>query len=268
MVRMASRNSDKARTFYSQQGEDMLIYRNFINLPAKDGIFLELGACDGVLYSNTLFFEKHLGFSGVLIEPVKTFYDRLVKNRPNASCYNNAISSSKSDVEMLVRPGYRRSATSGIKQHMAKSFINKWHRGSSVVKAEPKTLSNIFQEKGIEYIDLFSLDVEGGELNVLKTIDWDNISIYLICIELDNHNEEKNKECRQMLTDNGFIFKVKMCINEFWLNPKYFRRDLLFDSSKNEKFTGNVDDYGKHVYLHRRVKPTVEKTIHEFENGV
>ena len=68
------KDSDKATTFYSQQGEDLLIYRNFINLPTKDGIFLELGACDGLLYSNTMFFEKYLGFSGILIEPLKEEY--------------------------------------------------------------------------------------------------------------------------------------------------------------------------------------------------
>ena len=44
--------------FNSQQGEDLLIYRNFINLYTRNGIFCELGACDGLLYSNTMFFEK------------------------------------------------------------------------------------------------------------------------------------------------------------------------------------------------------------------
>ena len=80
---------DNIKTFYSQQGEDLLIYRNFINIPVKDSIFLELGACDGIIFSNTLFFEKYLGFRGILIEPVKEFYDRLIENRPNNICYNN-----------------------------------------------------------------------------------------------------------------------------------------------------------------------------------
>jgi len=38
--------------FYSQQGEDLLVYRNFINLPTKDGIFLELGSCIIIIYNN------------------------------------------------------------------------------------------------------------------------------------------------------------------------------------------------------------------------
>ena len=219
-----------------------------------------------------MFFEKYLGFSGILIEPVKEFYDKLIKNRPNNSCYNNAISSNKSDVDILVNlTNPILGAVSGIKENMAKGFIDGWHSKSSIRKVKTKTLSNIFQEKGIEYIDFFSLDVEGGELDVLKTIDWKNISIYLICIELDGHNKEKNNKCRQILIDNGFIFKIKMCINEFWINPNYFRKNILFDSSKidsskSDKFTGNMNDYGNHIYLPHHCKPIIEKTIYEFEN--
>ena len=58
---LTNKINDNVTTFYSQQGEDFFIFRNFINLPTKDGIFLELGACDGLLYSNTMFFEKYLG---------------------------------------------------------------------------------------------------------------------------------------------------------------------------------------------------------------
>lgn len=57
-----------------------------------------------------------------------------------------------------------------------------------------------------------------------------------------------------------------MSINEFWVNPKYFRKNILFDSSKRDKFTGNMNDYGKHIYLAPHCKPIIEKTIYEFEN--
>jgi len=249
------------KIFYSQQGEDLLVYRNFINSYINDGVFLELGACDGLLYSNTMFFEKYLGFKGILIEPVKGFYDQLVINRSKNSCYNYAISENSSDVDILLN-----GAVSGIKDNMTESFINSWHSKSTTTKVQTKTLSSIFQEKSISYIDFFSLDVEGGELDVLKTIDWNKISIYLICIELDNHNKEKDEKCRQILRDNGFVCKSKMCINEFWVNPTYYRKNILFDPAKNDKFTGNMNDYGQHIYLEPHCKPIIEKCISEFEN--
>jgi len=47
------------KTFYSQQGEDIYIYNNFINKICPDGLFVELGAMDGIVYSNTKFFEDN-----------------------------------------------------------------------------------------------------------------------------------------------------------------------------------------------------------------
>jgi FkbM family methyltransferase len=251
--------SIKKYNFYSQQGEDLLIYRNFINNKLKDGIFLELGACDGLLYSNTLFFEKELGFKGILIEPIKEMYTKLLKNRKGNICYNNAICTNKNDVEILVN-----GPVSGIKDSMKDTFIKAWHKKSKKRYIKTKTLSDIFKENNIKYIDLFSLDVEGAELEVLKTINWNEIQIYLICIELDSYNELKNKECRKLLQDNGFIFKVKMCINEFWINPTYFRKDILF-TKKNDIFTGNMNDYGKHIYLEPHCKSSIENTINNFK---
>ena len=46
------------KTFYSQLGEDLFIYRNFINKERKDGMYIELGACDGILFFQTLYFLK------------------------------------------------------------------------------------------------------------------------------------------------------------------------------------------------------------------
>ena len=68
----------------------------------KDGIYIELGACDGILFSNTLFFEKELKFHGILIEPVGKFFSKLLQNRYYNLCYNCAISTEKEDTEILV----------------------------------------------------------------------------------------------------------------------------------------------------------------------
>ena len=215
--------------FFSQQGEDLLIFRNFINNVVKDGIFVELGACNGLTYSNTKFFENNLGFTGILIEPIKEMYDKLIRNRPKCICINKAISLETDDVNMIVN-----GAVSGIKKSMTENFIKSWHKRSIERLVKTTTMSQIFQDNKIEFVDFLSVDVEGGELDVLNTINWEDVPIYLICIELDGHNPIKNEECRKILINNGFQFRIKMCINEFWLNPNYLRKDLLFNPSKKK----------------------------------
>ena len=45
---------------YSQCNEDIFLNHNFFK-NKRNGVYIELGALDGVLYSNTKFFEDTLG---------------------------------------------------------------------------------------------------------------------------------------------------------------------------------------------------------------
>lgn len=246
--------------FYSQQGEDFFIFRHFINQNCEDGIFLELGACNGEKYSNTLFFEKNLGFKGILIEPVEEMFKDLKKNRKNNICINTVISTNKSE-EVLVN-----GPVSGISNNMNEEFKKKWHKRTQKKRnINSLKLNDIFKENNINYIDFFSLDVEGSELEVLKTIVWENIDIYLICIELDNLNSEKDNLCRNILLNNNFKFIHKIGLNEFWINESYSRKEKLFNNSNKSIFSGNLNDYGEHLYLESKAKNNIEIQILDYE---
>ena len=82
LVKFKTLISYKYATFYSQKGEDLFVFKNLINRKVDDGVYLELGAYDEITYSNTLFFEENLNFRGILIEPIKTVFKKLEKNRP------------------------------------------------------------------------------------------------------------------------------------------------------------------------------------------
>jgi hypothetical protein len=60
-------------------------YLNFDN-----GYFVELGANDGVNQSNTLFFERFRGWTGILVEPFQPNYKELVRNRSEGNYFKNA----------------------------------------------------------------------------------------------------------------------------------------------------------------------------------
>ena len=210
--------------FYSQQGEDLFVFLNFINQKRSDGSYLELGALDGATYSNTKFFQDYLGFRGVLIEPIPAAYTALQTNRPLDKTYNVAISDSTDPVSFVGN-----WATAGMTTVMAPSFQEAHHKGASEYMVESTPLGPLLHKAGVSYLDFFCLDVEGGELAVLKTMDW-SIPVYILCIELDGHNEEKDERCRELLRENGFVFEHRMCINEFWRNPTYERKGLLYNN--------------------------------------
>lgn len=244
--------------FYSQLGEDFFIYRNFINQKISDGVFIELGALDGEKYSNTKFYEDTLDFSGLLIEPVPDEYEKLKKNRIKSACYNFAISNHRGVIEFIGT-----NAISGIPKLMPKTLINKKH-GEKKYNVNTCLISDLINKENLSYIDLMTIDVEGGELVVLESMNW-SIPIYLICIELDGNNQKKDDECRKLLIKNGFSFSHRVFINEFWVNENYYRKPLLYKKTSKEYV--DIIRCNKHPYAQPQCLSQVNKEIKDYENS-
>jgi FkbM family methyltransferase len=197
--------------FYSQQQEDKVLYEKYLDY--RNGFFIELGAMNGVEFSNTLFFEKNLNWNGVLIEPT-TQFEQLKINRPNCYNFNYAISEVDGDVEFLGE-----HALGGVLSTMHDDHKFGWgldKKPSYFVKSKP--ISEVVKNIDIKTVDLFSIDVEGGEYEVLSTFDWD-IKVYIVLIEM-SHDKEKNEKCRNLLKSKGFEFDMVIGCNEVWINHK------------------------------------------------
>ena len=94
---------NKSYIFYQQTAENQKKYdyikRKFklkTKLPSnfkkkRESIFIEVGAYDGVKLSNTYFFKKELGWSGICVEPVHSLFQKLELNR-KCVCFNKSVS--------------------------------------------------------------------------------------------------------------------------------------------------------------------------------
>ena len=65
--------------------------------------YLEVGAFDGIQYSNTLCLKNKLGWSGMLVEPIKEYFQLLKQNRPEDVCVNALLSSDGSEDLLRIR---------------------------------------------------------------------------------------------------------------------------------------------------------------------
>jgi FkbM family methyltransferase len=218
---------------YSRGELDKLIYENFINQKLDDGIVLEIGGHDGGWLSISNFFEKQLGFKAILIEPIKELYEISKIKRPDAMHFNYAVSKSKGKQEILKPDNLDIQEISSLAYNCHNEWKNTWNLTNKEL-VECLYMSDITAEANIKYIDLFVIDVEGNELDVLETFDWDNVEVGVISIELlsnlENYCYFKNKDsnCREILTNKGFIHKATLCGDEFWINPNYSRIDKLY----------------------------------------
>jgi FkbM family methyltransferase len=207
--------------YYSQFGEDNCVYDLFFK-NKQNGIYIELGALDGVLYSNTKFFEDMLNWKGILIEPHPEKFKLLQKNRPDNFLFNDLVSchTEALDFRYFV-DGH--AAVSGVEstlsQHHFDVFFNNEINNSlpqSRTLITPKTLTEIVKSTNIVHIDFLSLDVEGHEYEVLKSWDF-SIPIDVILIETLGVQPEKDQLCREILLTNNYKFIQKIHHNEIYV---------------------------------------------------
>jgi FkbM family methyltransferase len=209
---------------YSQCGEDAFLNNNIFK-NKKNGFYIELGALDGGLYSNTKYFEDKHQWKGVLIEPHPNMFVSLTHNRPNNMLVNNLVSCSNEPLNYKYFV-HHHAAVSGIEStlpqgHYSTYFDKYDFLPQNNIMLHPVSLTAILKASTISHFDLLSLDVEGHEYEVL--LSWDfSIPIDVILIEtLDN--ETKNEQCRQLLMQHNYTFYSKCAHNEI-----YIRNGFLF----------------------------------------
>ena len=197
--------------FYGQNLQDKYVYENFLQKPK--GVFLDIGASDGERFSNTLFFEETLGYTGLCIEPRKAAFDALVKRR-NCHCENVAVDSKvQNKATFLELKGYG-SGLSGLMsrydpRHIQRISWEKTHpknKGCQIIEVKTVLLESLLDKYNMHDIDLCSLDVEGAELEILKSIDWKKTRIKVLIVE-NNYGES---DLRTYLESVGFKYETTL----------------------------------------------------------
>lgn len=156
----------------------------------NNGFFIELGANNGILQSNTAFLEKNRNWSGILIEPNIKNYEFCKINRPNSICYNYACVSNDFNDEFIygdfdLQPNDQLSLMSSINGIRLNNYKH------NLTKVSVSTLTNILDMQVIPKIDLLSLDVEGYEYSVLKGLNFNKYTPSYILIEIYNFDFKK-----------------------------------------------------------------------------
>lgn len=78
------------------------------------------------------------------------------------------------------------------------------------------TVKNIMNKLGHDYIDLFKLDIEGAEINVLKKMFDDNIFPKYLCVEFDLllKNKDPNGLTKELITKIVTMYNYEIIIND------------------------------------------------------
>jgi len=204
--------------YFSEAGQDMLVKDNFFK-NKKSGFFLEIGAYDGIEGSNCYHFEKFMNWEGIAVEASPLQFEKLKKNR-NCKLINLALGSENKQVEFYeVAEGF--TQMSGINNLNFQNSFQRIKKNSdskiNKIDIECKTFDKLIPNHQI--IDLISIDIEGNELDVLKTIDFDKYKIKVIILENNTPNE---LSYLKFFLEKNFSYFDRVGMDEIYYNQKYF----------------------------------------------
>ena len=201
----------------SQFGEENLIFKHF----KKDfkGRFIDIGCFHPTRNNNTYKMYKK-GWRGINIDLNQLSIDLFNLARPDDINICTAISNknSKTDLyfisELDTKNTIEKNHTSLLKNNF---FINT----SDLKKKKIRTqkLENILLKHGYFDVDFMNIDIEGHELKVLKTIDFNKFKIKVICVEIINHNKlskSNNEKIFKLLKKKGYKLQDKISVNHIF----------------------------------------------------
>jgi FkbM family methyltransferase len=190
----------------------------------KRGFFVELGANDGITQSNTKTLEMFHGWSGVLIEPSPSNFTKLAKTRSPRTHFVNAACVSfdfqKPQIELtysnlMTTPMEGTSDIENRQSHAesGRRFLGRNERVFTFT-ATARTLDSILDEaRAPKRIELLSLDVEGGELEVLNGLDHKKYRFSWILVEsrdelrMSTFLTSRGYKLRSKLTGHDYLFE-------------------------------------------------------------
>jgi FkbM family methyltransferase len=219
LIRLKEKHPDSfVLKSYSQEGEDMILRRVFEN--QVTGFFVDVGAHHPKRFSNTYFFYKR-GWSGINIDAMPGSMKAFEKYRPRDINIEKPISSKK---QVLTYYAFNEPALNGFSKEISESRDGLNNYKIEFTKdIETTTLEEVLDLKlpPKQIIDFLSVDVEGLDFDVIKSINLKKYKPRVILAEILGANlaEIENTDIYKYLagekydcyakTVNTVIFKAK-----------------------------------------------------------
>lgn len=205
--------------YSSQAGQDKIIKDIFFN-NKRNGFFVEIGAYDGIDGSNCYHFERYLNWDGIAIEPSNIQFEKLQKNR-RCKLMNYAVSEESKEVEFIdVIEGL--TQMSGINN----SFFE---RNKNIILNNRESKTRSINIKTITFdqvvpkntkIDYLSIDIEGGEMALVNSINYNDYDIKVITVE---NNVPETQNFKNFFESKNFLYFDRVGQDEIFYNSKFFK---------------------------------------------
>lgn len=209
---------------YSQAGEDAIILYilTVMGIDYSKCTYLDLGANHAKELSNTYFLYKH-GAKGVLVEANKNLIPELKFYRNRDIVLNKCVAlESNQEMEFYILSGDGLSTTEADSVNEFKK-INADIEVSEVVKVQTITVNDIIDQYLGIAPTVISIDVEGKDFEILKSIDYSRFRPLIIITEMIEYStylsiNQRNKEIDAFMINNDYVEYAFTGINSIYLD--------------------------------------------------
>jgi FkbM family methyltransferase len=198
---------------YSQCGEDLALRWLFHGV--SNGFYVDVGAYHPKKFSNTYYFYKR-GWTGINIDPTPGVIELFRKARPRDINLPYAVANSARELKLYINDSERGVNT--LSPDFAALQSERWgRRYSSETVVRTRTLAEILDahKPDDRPIQFLSVDVEGLDLEVLESNDWEKyVPSVILCEDLTFRNVEcrSNSDIWTFLYARGYVL-VGKCVH-------------------------------------------------------
>lgn len=212
-------NKNKPKISYSQSGEDIIIQHVLRIKKINNPTYIDIGAHHPFFLNNTALLYKN-GSRGINIEPDPDLYKSFPRYRKDDVNLNIGIGSENGTADFYrMKASTLNTFSKKEAEHMQ---ANEGYPIKEVLQLKTMTVQNVIKEhaNGI-FPDILSLDVEGLDLEILKTINFEESKPKIICVETitfsKTGNGVKRKDIIDFIGSKGYVPYADTNINTIFI---------------------------------------------------
>ena len=210
------------QTSFAQSGEDLVIsflFEYLLSLAAPT--YLDIGAWHPTIHNNTFLFYQR-GARGVLVEPNDEYCRLLTDVRPGDAILCAGVGTgagTEADYYMLTGSGL--NTFSKEQAERVEQSSKGRHRILKVVKKPLLNINDVIAKHFAKAPDLVSVDVEGLDLAILKSLDFARYRPRVFCVEtLVVGTSKYVPEVGEFLADHGYVARGMTVPNTIFVDKK------------------------------------------------
>lgn len=217
--------------YKSQVGQDKCVIEEIFK-GMTNGYFVDIGAADGLLCSNTYVLEKEYQWDGLCIEPNSVSFEKLKLTRKCDLDNSFVLDDRGGEIDFHEYIGsVHQLLFSSMNPHAP--YANNPHVVEQVRKVKPVPLAEVLSKHNLSnVIHYMSIDVEGAEYDLIHNffvkcqgkVPPDPATKAVMCLSIEHNfrpDREKIRELLETLPVNRFVYYKQLMQDDIYINADF-----------------------------------------------